>query len=595
MSRTLGALSLQKKVSMTLLTVMAALVLLTYVILTSVVSPAFDQLELNEADRNLIRAERAIESDLANLDAIVGDWAPWDDAYRFALGEYPEFTKSNLDRPTLMNLNLDLLVIYDAAGRRLWGELLYQDAAHDPSRLGVFESDDSRSTRLVRHAEPDSRTVGLLRTAFGPMLISSQPIITSLRQGPIAGTMIMAQFLDEERLELLRERTEVEMNWRLLEPLNPGLADPLQAPNGRDNGSVQHLSSATSITSYGLLDDLYGEPLLELQVSTPRVASALGEQTVRGALVFLTIAGVVVAVATWLLLRSIIMQPLQGLARHIAQIRQTGDLTRRIGAVRCDEIGSLSSQFDKLTAELHDARRLLLEQSFKAGKADTAAEVLHNIRNAMTPLINGVDRMARYLKVTDGLRVAQATGELKDGAGSPDRREKLLQYVESAFDHIRSTCGEACEEIQVISKQARQVEAILSDQEQHANVPPVIEDLDLGELLGEAVLVVPKRDERAVEITMGDELPRFRVRGHRIGLLQVMGNIILNAYESITRSQPDSGIIRLSAIAETVEDQSMVRITVSDTGGGFDEQTGRRIFQRGYSSKQGHMSGLGLH
>jgi C4-dicarboxylate-specific signal transduction histidine kinase len=77
--------------------------------------------------------------------------------------------------------------------------------------------------------------------------------------------------------------------------------------------------------------------------------------------------------------------------------------------------------------------------------------------------------------------------------------------------------------------------------------------------------------------------------------LQVLGNVILNAYEAIKRCPSGSGRIQLQARAETVGDQPMVRVTVSDTGCGFDPQASSKIFQRGYSSKRGHMSGLGLH
>jgi sensor histidine kinase regulating citrate/malate metabolism len=71
--------------------------------------------------------------------------------------------------------------------------------------------------------------------------------------------------------------------------------------------------------------------------------------------------------------------------------------------------------------------------------------------------------------------------------------------------------------------------------------------------------------------------------------------LILNAFESIQRSQANSGRIELSAVTESVEDKPMVRLTVSDTGCGFDENFRQKIFQRGFSSKQGHLSGLGLH
>jgi signal transduction histidine kinase len=74
-----------------------------------------------------------------------------------------------------------------------------------------------------------------------------------------------------------------------------------------------------------------------------------------------------------------------------------------------------------------------------------------------------------------------------------------------------------------------------------------------------------------------------------------MGNIILNAYESIRRSDEPDGRIEVQVCEQTVDDRQMVRLTICDNGGGFDEVTGEKIFQRGFSSKDGNLSGLGLH
>ena len=109
MSNGFSALSLQQKVSLTLLAVMTVLAVLSYAILTSMIAPAFDRLELDTARTNLNRAANSIQTDLDNLDAMVRDWAPWDDAYAYARGEYPEFEQSNLNRPTLAHLNLNPL------------------------------------------------------------------------------------------------------------------------------------------------------------------------------------------------------------------------------------------------------------------------------------------------------------------------------------------------------------------------------------------------------------------------------------------------------------------------------------------------------
>lgn len=595
MSNGVAQRSLQEKVSITLLTVMIALALLSYMVLTEVVAPAFDELEIHEAQSNLNRAEKAIANDLDNLSAITGDWGLWDDAYDYVTGVYPAFQDSNLDRPTLANLNLAMLAVYDVDGDLIWGQVDNGESSDGLSVLGILEPGTKSAASLITHTNPQGHTDGLVRTDLGPMLISSWPVVRSDGSGPIAGTMIMGQLLDNERLASLRERTEVMLAWK---PINDVVEIPesLEMPlNGRGTGSVLHNSTPNEIVSSGVLIDLFNAPLLTLYVTTPRQISALGKNTVNGAMFFLGFAGIIVAFVAWMLLRSVIVLPLESLAKHITGIRKSGDLSHRFDQDREDEIGALADEFDKLTDELHEARKLLLDQSFKAGKADNAAEVLHNIRNAMTPLINSIDRLTKDLSVAESLRIKQAVEELAGDECPPDRAGKLLQYIESAFSHIEGTNRHAGENLGVASKQARQVEAILADQERHAQVAPVIEDLTLNEVLDEAILVIPKTATPEIELDLVNGVRDCSVRAHRVGLLQVLGNLILNAYESIQRSQSNSGRIELTAATESVEDQPMVRLTVRDTGCGFDENFRQKLFQRGFSSKQGHLSGLGLH
>jgi len=79
-------------------------------------------------------------------------------------------------------------------------------------------------------------------------------------------------------------------------------------------------------------------------------------------------------------------------------------------------------------------------------------------------------------------------------------------------------------------------------------------------------------------------------------LLQVLGNLMLNAYESIERAKSANGRIWLSAKNTVVDDTEMVQLTVRDNGTGFEEDVRNRIFQRGFTSKsEAEFTGLGLH
>jgi two-component system, NtrC family, sensor kinase len=595
MSNGLGSLSLQKKVSASLLAVMLAFGLLSYLSLNASITPAFEDLESKAAQTNLVRALRVILADLEQLNASNGDWAPWDDAYNYALGKNPKFIEINADIPTLVNLDLNLMLIYDLDGHLLWGQLVEHGEGADLARLGAFEEGTPQTKRLISHPMIESVISGLIRTKMGPLLISSMPILQTGEMGPVGGTIVMARFLDDSRIWRLSEQTEIEFAAYEVNDPNVDMSRPLAALGGDDGVNFYHETTDDAVLSYGLMRDVFGDPLIVLEAKTNRELSALGGQTVNGTLLFLSLAAVFVALVVWLLLRRVIVGPLEMLAKHIVGIRESGDLSKQLKQSRSDEIGKLADEFDKMTTEVQKARQLLLDQSFKAGKADTAAEVLHNIRNAMTPLFNGLERLAVSFDVTSGLRIKDAVEQLTDPDCPADRQAKLLQYINASFDHIESVGRNAGEDLNIASKQAGQVQAILADQERHANVAPVFEVLDLDDVVDEAANVIPESEEADLRVNFEAEVGEIQVRAHRVGLLQVMGNLILNAYESIQRSQSESGEISVVASAETVDKQDMVRLTIRDSGCGFDDNIRQKIFQRGYTSKPGHMTGLGLH
>ena len=594
MSKTRSKLSLQKKVSMTLFFGIAAFVLSSFVILHTVVAPTFDELEQAAARSDLNRAEQAILNDVENLAAITADWALWDDIHEYMLGRDPAFRASNLDRPTLTNLGLDMMALYTVDQTVNWSEVIVNAEKRDLVELGSLNQSSPALDELTSPDNPFEGKVGLIATSFGPMLISSRPIFRSDDSGPAAGTLVMGQFLNESRLERMRERTEVAMHWHAIGEFSQiHSAVDLQALKA---GGVLHIDSENVIASFKLLPDIFGEQLLVLSSDTPRSISALGSKTINIGLLYFGVAGLLLTLVVGVLLRGTILRPLEKLTRHLNEIRKHGDLTENLNLNRSDEIGVLSDQFDKLTSEVHGARKALLDQSFKAGKADTAAEVLHNIRNAMTPLINGIERLTRSCAVGETLRIVEVTKELADPNCAPDRAVKLLQYVDASFQRMAEVRVSAAEDLKLVSSQARQIEAIVSDQEKFANVAPVAENIPVDEVLSEAAHVIPKDEKSGVEVEIASDLDRFTVHAHRIGLLQVMGNLILNAYESIQRDTKTSGEISLSASADVLDDKPMIRVTVRDNGNGFGSDIGTKIFERGFTSKaNGKTNGLGLH
>jgi sensor domain CHASE-containing protein len=569
-------------VSLTLILLIAAFTVVSYAVLHAVIAPAFDELEVAAAKSDLHRAEAALRNDIENIEAITADWGPWDDMYNYATGKDPGFEKSNLNRPTLVNLGLDLLVVYAAEGRFLWGQYLADGTAVSINDISALIPDETDVAALSAHDSSSDRTAGFVQSTRGPMIISSRSILRSDETGPIAGAVVMGQFLDEAHLARQRERTDVDIGLELA-GANATTTDTIE---------LQPVAVEASKT----LLDIGGRPFLTLQTRTPREISGLGSSTIDVAMLILVVAGALTCGFIWFTLRFTILRPIEKLTAYVEGIRRSGDLSRQLSMKRRDEIGVLGRAFESMIAEVHTARHALLDQSYKAGKADTAAEVLHNIRNAMTPMINGLDRLRKSFHVTKNLRISESTKQIADPNCPPERKQKFLDYLVASFEHIEIVSNDALADLNLVASQAKQVEGILTDQEKFANIAPVAEYVTVNEVLGEAANVIPRENPRTVELTLASDLDKLRVRAHRIGLLQVMGNLILNAYESIKRSGTPLGQISLVASNEMVDDQAMVRLTVRDNGSGFNQDTKSMIFRRGFTSKsEGEFTGLGLH
>ena len=67
-------------------------------------------------------------------------------------------------------------------------------------------------SRLRSHKDPTDKMTGILSLPEGPMMISSQAIVTSLGERPIRGTLIMGRRLNENEIAELSNMTQLSIS-----------------------------------------------------------------------------------------------------------------------------------------------------------------------------------------------------------------------------------------------------------------------------------------------------------------------------------------------------------------------------------------------
>lgn len=348
-------MSLQKKVAAALAGVVAIGFLAVWAVLGRFVYPSFGALQTRMAEKDLMRVELALDGSASAVDAANFNWAQWNSAHAFVRGEREEFEKVLLDPFALQELDLNMLLFFDANGALYWGGYLDVETGQFVPLEQVLTEPLAPDDRLARHAEETAVITGLLQTRRGAMLVTSRPILTDDGTGPIAGALVSGRLLDERRIADLEAQTKTAFD---LVPLDGG------ALTASDRKALIHLTpdapfhtrSEEHQLSYRILRDVYGEPAYLLRSSTPRDVAVVGLDALQLAMLLFGVMGLLFALATWGLVQRLIVAPLCALTHHVAALRESRNLSLRISMQRGDEIGTLAAQFDALTEELEAAR-----------------------------------------------------------------------------------------------------------------------------------------------------------------------------------------------------------------------------------------------
>jgi C4-dicarboxylate-specific signal transduction histidine kinase len=115
--------------------------------------------------------------------------------------------------------------------------------------------------------------------------------------------------------------------------------------------------------------------------------------------------------------------------------------------------------------------------------------------------------------------------------------------------------------------------------------------LDLNEIIAEVVILTESetwRNKVVLRKELAAELPP--VLGDRVQLQQVLVNLILNAIEAMA---PVEDRERVLLLRTQPDETRQVRVTVQDSGIGFDPQNAERIFNAFHTTKASGM-GMGL-
>jgi len=331
------------------------LLVLLFAMFKGNIQSGFDRLERQAVRENLDRVQNALARDLRNLEGTAGDWGMWDDTFHFLNSRDEAFLEANLTPQTFGELHLDLLALWDDGGRLVVARM-YDAADGAMADASAATADMVRDMPgLIRFDQWDGRNAGIAFFEGQPCLVVARTVLTSAREGPPAGALVMAQLLDAGKVRAISELTLLDV--RLLPlagaDLPPGLAGRIAA--GQDEIQEVRVLDESTVAGFALLRDIAGRPALVLSVAMPRSIHRQGRLLERAVVGSLVAIGVIFGLAMLYFVERFILSRVTGLGAEIAALGQGG--RRRVTVLSGnDEVSALSRAVNVMLDDLDAAR-----------------------------------------------------------------------------------------------------------------------------------------------------------------------------------------------------------------------------------------------
>jgi len=272
-----------------------------------------------------------------------------------------------------------------------------------------------------------------------------------------------------------------------------------------------------------------------------------------------------------------------------------GDFSQPVLAKGNDEFSTLSRAMNQMMADLAASRKKLLEQSYYSGMADMVSGTLHNLRNALSPIVIELETQKQ---VVDDLRVERMTmacAELKGSGPSPGRQGDLIEFLGLALERLGDKLRQISEAMTLTRNKVMVVEKVLNQHSHLARMERPLETITLAEVVQDCLGLVRQELMNRIPVVIDPSVAGIGpVVSQRIVLVQVLANLVNNGLESILRQGGGEGRVVIRASEADTGGGRQVHVEIIDSGEGIAPEMLERIFERGISAKEGG-SGLGLH
>jgi len=424
-------MSLRKKTLLVIGITLVVLILVLYGASQSILLSSFSKLEEDDIQRNVERALDAMSNEQAMLGSTTGYWAARDDTYAFIKDINSDYIRSNIADRTFTALGINLMLFMNSYGRIVYAK------AYDPQSRNLTQVPDGLQEQLSLYGfcpgclDKQSIYSGIILLSDGPMLIVSHPILTSNREGPSRGRLIMGRYLDGAEVKNLGGITHLNLTiYRTNDPHIPLDFQNARSQLSRDKSITIRSLNSTHVAGYALLRDIYGDPILILRADSRKDIYQQGQASMRDLILLFAAACLIIVVVILEYLDKSVLSGLVMLSARVSSIGSSNDPSARMPVNGRDELAKLATSINGM---------LSAREQFQHDLRDSEKRY-RQLAEAAQDMIFIIDRQGRSKYINSwtakqlGYRTEDVIGRPVEAIFPPEVSELLARKISEAVE-----------------------------------------------------------------------------------------------------------------------------------------------------------------
>ncbi len=580
-------MTLYRRIILGIIVISSCLIGLTLLSTQFILADGYQQLEEINATQNIERVVNVLKND---IDAIRLDDIAWVEQppppLRYIPGYFDQdFTNNNLFGKMSLAAKLNIALLLDHKNNIVYhkatdletnASLVVPQLIVDSVKSGNPLLLGSTSIAIVK---------GIITIPHGLLMVISVPVYPHIGGDASWARLIAGRYIDGNEIQHIANSTKLDID--IVAYNGDQIPSDFQAAKLKVNdGHNLYVDSGNGsvISSYAVMNDVYGKPALMVRAKTPRFIYQRGLQNINSFFASLLFIVVLLAGVVFLLLERGVLSRLITLNTGLAQLKLTHNFTLEVPTSGHDEIANVTGSIKQL---LKDYSQTYLQLQ------DTKNNLEKRVLERTTELSHTNSRLEQ--EITEQKQAHQILSQTRDKAlADLQLKSQLLANVSHDARTPLTIIGLNTEMLQqgrhgaLNSKQNEVLDRILNATRQLLNfVTNMLDEAQLKHgkmsfvnvtfepklLIEEFVsMLEPLAETKGIELKAEIDLALpSQIKGDPDRFKQILTNLTENALKFT-----DEGTVTIKAVRT---DAQHWIIQVADTGRGIPPEVQNRIFE----------------